>query len=216
MKLDHLNKYILLKYMKKYLIKSIFVGDILVGKTCLLNRFYNNSYNEYSPTTIGIDFMSRTQIINNNEIKLQLWDTGGQERYRAFTKSYFRHIYLFFLVFNLTDIASFYNLEYWVTQINEYSLRGDIKIILIGNYSDKKDNITVSKNQINIFTNRHNLEYYEVSAKTGYNVKYMFNTVFENIVKNINNIQLGEGISEYHEKYVTFKDQRNKNKLKCC
>lgn len=202
--------------MKYYLLKSIFVGDIMVGKTCLLNRFYNNSYNEYSNTTIGIDFMSRTEIINNCEFNLQLWDTGGQERYRAFTNSYFKHVYLFFLVFNLTDIASFYNLDYWINEIKKHSSRDDIKIILIGNYNDKIDNITVSQNQIESFIKKHKLEYYEVSAKTGTNVKEMFDNVLNNIAQNIQNLKLGEGLSEYKKKHVTFQQGGQRYKLNCC
>ncbi|VDO08916.1 unnamed protein product [Brugia timori] len=76
-----------------FLFKIVLIGDMGVGKTCVVQRFKNGTFIERQGTTIGVDFSMKTMIIEGKRVKLQIWDTGGQERFRTITQSYYRLVY---------------------------------------------------------------------------------------------------------------------------
>ncbi|MFX1287114.1 MAG: GTP-binding protein, partial [Promethearchaeota archaeon] len=153
-----------------YLFKSIVVGDGGVGKTALTLRFSKGFFTEDYKMTIGVDFHVKTISIDTSEgpikCKLQLWDTGGQERFSSIRPMYYRGSLGTVLVFDLTNSASFDHLPQWIEEVRA-NIKADIPILLVGNKSDLIDQRAVSAKEISRFTSDFNLYYMETSAKTG-------------------------------------------------
>jgi Ras-related protein Rab-11A len=153
-----------------YLFKSIVVGDGGVGKTALTLRFSKGFFTEDYKMTIGVDFHVKTINIESNEgpirAKLQIWDTGGQERFSSIRPMYYRGSLGALLIFDLTNSASFEHLPGWIEEVRA-NVKTEIPLLLVGNKSDLVDQRAVSLDEINIFTRDFNLFYMETSAKTG-------------------------------------------------
>ncbi|MFX1480741.1 MAG: GTP-binding protein [Promethearchaeota archaeon] len=153
-----------------YLFKSIVVGDGGVGKTALTLRFSKGFFTEDYKMTIGVDFHVKTINIDANEgpirAKLQIWDTGGQERFSSIRPMYYRGSLGALLIFDLTNSSSFDHLPQWIEEVRT-NVKIEIPLLLVGNKSDLMDQRAVSLEEINKFTNAFNLFYMETSAKTG-------------------------------------------------
>ncbi|MFX1388781.1 MAG: GTP-binding protein [Promethearchaeota archaeon] len=153
-----------------YLFKSIVVGDGGVGKTALTLRFSKGFFTEDYKMTIGVDFHVKTISIDSMEgpirAKLQIWDTGGQERFSSIRPMYYRGSLGALLIFDLTNSASFDHLPQWIEEVRA-NVKTEIPLLLVGNKSDLIDRRAVSLEDINSFTNSFNLFYMETSAKTG-------------------------------------------------
>ena len=116
--------------------KIVLVGDSGVGKTNLLSRFTKNEFNLESRATIGVEFAAKTLTADNGEvIKAQIWDTAGQDRYRAIASSYYRGAAGAILVYDITKKRSFDNLEKWLTELQNNGSE-DMTLMLIGNKTD--------------------------------------------------------------------------------
>ena len=153
-----------------YLFKSIVVGDGGVGKTALTLRFSKGFFTEDYKMTIGVDFHVKTISIDTSEgaikCKLQLWDTGGQERFSSIRPMYYRGSLGTILVFDLTNSASFEHLPQWIEEVRA-NIKAEIPVLLVGNKSDLVDQRAVSIKEISKFIKDFNLYYMETSAKTG-------------------------------------------------
>lgn len=153
-----------------YLFKSIVVGDGGVGKTALTLRFSKGFFTEDYKMTIGVDFHVKTIAIDAVEgkirAKLQIWDTGGQERFSSIRPMYYRGSLGALLIFDLTNSGSFEHLPQWIEEIRA-NVKTEIPLLLVGNKSDLIEQRAVSLEEINSFTSNFNLYYMETSAKTG-------------------------------------------------
>lgn len=170
--------------MEEYdnIIKLILTGDSCVGKSCITSVFCDNKYSDCEVTTIGVDFKTKPLIFDNKKIKLQIWDTGGQERFKSITTPYFRNAHGIILVFDLTKYESFQNLNKWLEQIDFFTREGNYKIILVGNKCDDINNLCISKDDINKFVKDNKLEYIEVSAKKNIKIEELFQIIVTNIL----------------------------------
>jgi len=153
-----------------FLFKSIVVGDGGVGKTALTLRFSKGFFTEDYKMTIGVDFHVKTITIDTNEgpirAKLQIWDTGGQERFSSIRPMYYRGSLGALMIFDLTNSASFEHLPQWIEEVRA-NVKSEIPLLLVGNKSDLTNERLVSIEEINNFTRDFNLYYMETSAKTG-------------------------------------------------
>ena len=118
-------------------LKIVIVGDPSVGKTSLMNRIIKDKFDSNYSTTLGVDFSFKNLLVRNSKIKLQIWDTAGQEKYRSLITSYYKHTDGIIMVFDLTDANSFQNiLSSWINHMTTY-LHGDFpKLLIIGNKKD--------------------------------------------------------------------------------
>lgn len=157
----------------KYLFKYIIVGDTAVGKSCLLLQFTDKRFQPVHDLTIGVEFGSRTITIDDNQIKLQIWDTAGQEKFRSITRSYYRGAAGALLVYDITRRETFDHLQSWLEDCTRYSNQ-NIVVMLIGNKSDLENKRSVSKEEGQEFANKHGLNFLETSAKTAANVEAAF------------------------------------------
>jgi Ras-related protein Rab-6A len=160
--------------------KIVVLGDISVGKTSILSRFrYGVFEPEYMPT-LGIDFFSQNLFYEDKTIRLILWDTAGEERFRSLIPSYLKNADCIIIVFDITNKDSFNSLNKWLTDSKNNASEGTIYIIC-GNKSDLKEKRTVNENEIDEYIKKNELIYVECSAKNGEGIKDLFNTVAKNL-----------------------------------
>ena len=126
-----------------YIQKILLIGDSGVGKSSIVLRFTENTYNESYISTIGVDFKVKKLIIDNNVVKIQLWDTAGQERFKTITFSYYRGSHAVIIVFDITSRESFMNIEAWLEEIYNSKAMQELKNIhKKGEYFRNKNCIT--------------------------------------------------------------------------
>lgn len=156
-----------------YLFKYIIIGDTGVGKSCLLLQFADRRFRPDHDLTIGVEFGSRLVNVDSKDIKLQIWDTAGQESFRSITRSYYRGAAGAILVYDVTRRESFTHLTSWLNDASEFG-NPDMSVMLVGNKCDLDSRRTVSTEEGMKFAKDHNLLFLEVSAKTGHNVDSTF------------------------------------------
>ena len=157
-----------------FIFKLIVIGDCGVGKSCLAIKAIKNYFEELYSTTIGFEFLSFNIKVEDQYIKLQIWDTCGQESYRSLINSFYRNASLAILVYSIDCKESFESLENWLNDVKKLA-NPDIKIILIGNKVDLEDKREVPKEKGEQFCKDHKLNLFlETSAKNGFNAKNLF------------------------------------------
>ena len=174
--------------------KILFLGEIGVGKTCIINRYVKNIFINDQTPTIGIDYKSKIVIYNSKKIKLKIFDTSGQERFHTLTKNYYRGADGIIMVFDLKRSETFDELTYWMEEINKNCDKNKIGLILVGNKNDGNlDERKISREQGNKIAELYNFIYIETSAVTNDNIKECFDlmvkTLFEKNVNDCNNIK---------------------------
>lgn len=162
--------------------KIVLLGDVAVGKTAIASRFCKNTFIEHHLNTIGGAYLLQKVVLGNGAIvKLHVWDTSGQERFRAMTNLYYRDAQVAILTYDITQKESFNNLSYWTEQL-DYKVKNENMIIcLAGNKVDMENQRVVSKAEANDFAQSNNMIFYETSAKTGQNINELFNAIANKI-----------------------------------
>ena len=154
--------------------KIIMIGDSGVGKSCLIMKATKNLFENFYSSTVGFEFYTFNILIKDKVIRLQIWDTCGQEMYRSLINGFYRSSSLAILVFSIDNNRSFEGLESWLNEIKEKG-NPNIKIFLIGNKNDLEDIRTVSEEQATKFYKEHGIDLFlEASAKTGFNAQKIF------------------------------------------
>ena len=163
--------------------KLIVVGDQSTGKSCILNRFANEIFEENYQATIGLDFQSKTVNIKGHDIRLVLYDTAGQEKFRSLIPMYIREAQIILLVYDVTNKESFDSIPKWFSEVLDVK-NDEAVFALIGNKIDLIDNRQVTYEEGKKLANEKNIIFEEVSAKDGQNFDELFNNkLFESIYK---------------------------------
>jgi len=158
-----------------YIFKIILIGDQNIGKTSLITRYIKKSFSENYICTIGVDFMMKSITIDEQVVKLQIWDTAGMEKYRQITSSYYKGAQASIICFDMTNRSTFESISKWYSDFSKFSNPlYDKTVILVGNKSDLIKEREVSLEEIQNICNMNNFVYYEASAKTGENVDRIF------------------------------------------
>ena len=150
--------------------KIIFVGDAGVGKTTLISRIMDNPFSDVYEPSIGVDFMSKSIKYRGQNIKLQMWDTAGQEKYKGLIPSYVRNSSIVFVVYDVSTKSSFDNVPKWISFIRSIE---NTTLVLCGNKTDLEKR-EVTKEEGEAFAQKESLAFFETSAKTGDGIKQMF------------------------------------------
>ena len=154
--------------------KIIIVGDSGVGKSCLSIKASRNFFEDFYSPTVGFEFLTFNVKVEDKNIRLQIWDTCGQEVYRSLISSFYRSASLAVIVYAINSEESYNNIEKWLNDIKTQS-NPDVKIFLIGNKADLEDKREITKESGEKFAKEHNLTFFtETSAKTGFNVQNVF------------------------------------------
>jgi len=176
---------------KDYLFKIVLVGDCGVGKTQIRTRYTMNEFNPQSKSTIGVEFAFKTIEIRGDEIKGQIWDTSGEERYRAVTSAYYRGSVGAVIAFDVTKYKTFTNLETWLDQLKQYA-DPNIVICIVGNKIDLP-NREVTTREASEFARDNGCFYMETSALDGTGVNQAFYKVMEKIYTMVKSKQRNGG-----------------------
>lgn len=153
--------------------KIIFLGDQGVGKSSILNRFYQDKFEEDYQATIGLDFHSKNVEINGVNARVLLYDTAGQEKFKSLIPMYIRDANIIIVVYDISVEESFTHTEYWVNETKD--LKKDNAIfVLVGNKKDLEEKRAVPTNKANDYSKEKGFLFYEVSAKTGEGVQELF------------------------------------------
>jgi len=155
------------------------VGDSGTGKTSLLVRFIDNTFNETFVKTVGIDFKSKIFQVEGKSFKLQIWDTAGDEGFRSIASSYYSGVQAIIIVFDLSSKESYNNISNYLQDISRFSDRRALKM-LIGNKRDEIER-QVDYRTATDFAESMDMVYFETSAKTNWNVEKLFHTISSEI-----------------------------------
>ena len=202
-----------------YLFKFIIIGNTGTGKSSLLTQFTDKRFNQIHDLTIGVEFGSKIIKINHNNkdynIKLQIWDTAGQESFKSITRSYYRGAAGVMLVFDLTRRDTFEHLERWMTDIDTFSGK-DSNIILIGNKNDLEHKIKISSEEAKLFADKHNIQYIETSAKE-YNItQKAFRLLAKDVLNKFLLENKNKGIKEGIKLNLTNYHTDDEETTECC
>ena len=197
-----------------YKLKLVVVGDSGVGKTNLIKRFANNTFNSNSKATVGVEFLSKSFKINNTVFKIEIWDTAGQERYKSITAAYYKGAKGALVVYDITSKISFENIDKWMLEIKEKSSK-DLKLMIIGNKCDLKDGRQVSNEEAMRKAKDTGIALMETSALDSTNVKEAFHDLLKEMY-----IELSAKITQIEESLNENKEalqlETNDKKKGCC
>ena len=182
-----------------YLLKFIVIGDSSVGKSNILSKFKDDKFDDKTQPSIGVQFIAKNVILDKATYRLQVWDTAGQENFRAMTKIYYKNSSCAFIVYDITERDSFNHVESWINETEKDSFNHveswineckkvapeSILLILIGNKSDLEESREISYEEGEKLAKKYNMLFFETSAKNGDNIQNIFRKSVEYIDKNI-------------------------------
>ena len=192
--------------------KVLLLGDSTVGKTCFLLRYCDKTFQDAHLSTIGLDYRVKTMTLKNKKnIKLQIWDTAGQDRFRAITKNYYKGANGIILIYDVTNLQTYENVKNWITQIREET-NPNVVIYLAGNKIDvPEEERAVKTEEGKEIADEYKLQFKETSAKDGINV----NEVFQELVEKIDEVNSKLEVSKPEPKNILYSPGKKK-KSSCC
>ena len=194
--------------------KIIVIGDSAVGKSSLTLKGTKDHFKDFYTPTIGFEFLSFNIRIKDKIVKLQIWDTCGQEVYRSLISSFYRNSSLAIIVYAIDDQESFDNLESWLDEIKSQT-HPYLKIFLIGNKVDLEDKRVIDKAVAEELVKEHKIDLFlETSAKTGYNAQKLFVKAAQILVENYKNfadIDPRDSITSKDKSSITLTANDNAN-----
>ena len=207
----------------QYIFKVILIGDSNTGKTSLINRFVNKTFDEKYLCTIGVDFFMKTIEVDEQTIKLQIWDTAGMEKYKSISSSYYRGSHAAFVIFDLANKNTFDSITKWIEAYHKSNNPQFQKnVVLIGNKSDLVDSREITRAEAENFAKMNKMMYWETSAKEGNNVEEVFTYIGQLLFETYKDENALVGNSLFMNKDNTQSDSKFTNILhitdrkKCC
>lgn len=211
-----------------YVVKCILLGDRGIGKSTMLNVLSTGRFDPNIVSTIGIDFAAKTISLpeyNNHKIKLQIWDTAGQEKFKSIVRSYLRDAYIGFLIFDLTDRNSWNNLVQWKEDLENSNNRyeGIPHIVLVGTKSDLRNRV-ISAEEIKKRSEEWGCKFYMITSKqnNSHSMIYRIFTIAvedlhqDIIYKHINGHKLPHGIYKEDNDNVKVGNWIPNEPKRCC
>ena len=202
--------------------KIIVIGDSSVGKSCLTTQAVRNNFEEFYTATVGFEFLTFNMRINNNVLKLQIWDTCGQEVYKSLISNFYRNSSLALILYAINNRDSFQHAETWLNDLKSQA-NPNVKVFLVGNKSDLENERVITKEEGEKFKEEKKLDrFFETSAKTGENARSALleaaKLLYKEYLKAKQNIGSGEAQAEDNNRgdKLTKKQENNKPKIKCC
>jgi len=187
--------------------KTVLLGQSSVGKSSVADRFVNGNFKEFSSSTIGAAFLVKKLEINSQKIRLEVWDTAGQLRYRSLAPLYYRNAHIALIVYDITDSNSYEAAKNWVNEL-EHSCDQPLIIAIVGNKVDLDSERKVLTKGVQDYCNENNFIFMEVSAKTSQNIDLLFETISISALKRIN--------SKFRNLDRVFPEVKNNTTNSCC
>jgi len=203
-----------------YLFRICMVGDAAVGKTSLLIRYCDGTFKSIYSNTIGVDFRIISLKSDDKNIKLNVSDTAGQERFKSVSSKYFRSAHGFFFVYDVSDLNTFKNIKNWLSTTKDYNDKQVVNF-LVGNKCDK-DERQVDYDTALQFAQENNMGFFETSAKDNKNVDEAFGYITQQLVhfyskneKIYNELSTGDMYKAQKGEEIAF-DKKHTKKTGCC
>ena len=196
----------------KLTFKILLLGDSAVGKTSLLTKYLNNSFQEQHIATIGVEYKDKYIIKNDFNIRLQIWDTAGQERFHSISKNLYRGTNGVFFVYDITREETFNNLKNWIREFQD--VEGDIKGVILGNKCDMEEERVIQEKQLISFSEKFQMPYLETSAKDNINVKEGFELMVDELLKGKNQDFIIERFSRKTKNDLSVETHKSHSKKK--
>ena len=202
--------------------KIIIIGDSGVGKSCLALKGIKKIFIEYYTPTIGFEFYTLNIRINDSIIKLQIWDTCGQEAYRSLINSFYRNSALAMIIYAIDDINSYNHIEEWLNEIRT-KVGQETKLYLIGNKLDLEKERLVNTKDAEKFSLDNEFDFFiETSAKTGFNAEKVFIQAAKDLYKKYtlknkiqnNQIQENKGNKDKNNNFIIKEEDNDNDKRK--
>ena len=194
----------------------IVIGNSGVGKSSLSIQAARHTFAENYFATVGVEFFTMNIKLDNKVIKLQIWDTCGQEIYRSLISNFYRNSSLAIIVYSITDASSFESIDTWLKELKSNS-SPDIKVFLIGNKIDLEKQRVISTEQGKNLQGDYNLDLFiESSAKDGKNTEYIFVQAAKLLFNDYNKYKIGNPLIGRTKNNKIKKEDANKEKKKCC
>ena len=203
---------------EKYILKLLTIGDQFVGKSSIINRYIDDKFNENIKPTLAIDYKTKMIQKGENLIKISIYDTAGEEKYRHLIKNYYNGSNGILLVFDITDKNSFDNLNFWLDELEKNCNLNNLYIFLVGNKTDRKKERKVSYDEAKNFADMKKIPYIEISAKTGDNIDKLFNDFIKGTIINIIEQKKKDNSFLKESFKISFldKDEKTIRDKKCC
>jgi len=200
--------------------KLIVIGDSGVGKSCLTNKATKNIFSESYNATVGFEFFTFNIKINDKILKLQIWDTCGQELYRSLITNFYRNSSLAIMVYSIDNKETFENIDIWLKELRLHS-SPDVKVFLIGNKVDLESERAINRADGEKYSNDNKLNLFcETSAKTGFNAQKIFieasKLLYEEYLKYKDNDDKRNDNYNLEWNNKDSHDKNNKKRKKCC
>lgn len=192
-----------------FLFKLLIVGESGVGKTCMLLRFADDKFEETFLSTIGVDFKVKEIDCEGKKIKLQIWDSAGQERFRNITSSYYRNCHGIIIVYDITRHDTFAKVKEWIDEVRKFVPTAPL--LLVGNKADLEDQRQVTTAEAEELAKSQGLVLLETSAKTSLNINDAFAELAKQLMKDAANKPKADA-----PKPVQLKEQKSKKDKGCC
>ncbi len=158
-----------------YLLKFVLIGESGTGKSSIMTRYSNGTFDSGYVSTIGVDFSISMVTVRGKTVKVQVWDTAGQERFANITTSYYRGAHCIVIVYDVTSRSSFQALPAWMARIRDHA--PDVPhIMVVGNKSDLGLGAgrAVRADEGREFAGVHGAHFLETSALSNTNVSAVF------------------------------------------
>ena len=193
--------------------KILLIGDLGVGKSCVILRYVEGDFPGNIMSSIGVDFKTKQIDLDDRLIKLQIWDTAGHEKFRTITTSYYKSAHAIIILYDITQKASFDHIRNWITEIDKFGKQGVLKVI-VGNKLDMENNRKITKEAAENLALKYGIKLWEVSAKDNTNIEEMFLDTIKTLLEKNSKI-ISEGSSMVTNIQLN-KNVKNKKSKKCC
>ena len=198
-------------------VKISLIGGSAVGKTCIIRRYSNDTFVENPPSTTGGSYSEKFVTIDNKDIQLNLWDTAGQEKFRAIGKHFYKDAYIIIMVYDISKKDTFEEIkEIWYPDVKQNGEKYGV-LAVVGNKSDLYEEEEVSENEAKEFAKEIGAFFMLVSAKTGNNVNQLFEALLrqylgKEFTKKVEEMKKNKGDT----KQLKIEKTKDKKKKGCC
>ena len=198
-------------------VKITLFGSSGVGKTCIIKRYTEGSFDENNQSTSGASYSQKLIVVENKQIQLDLWDTAGQEKYRSLGRHFYKDAYIVCLVYDITNSRSFEDLkEKWYNDLKTFGEKNNV-LAVVGSKSDCYEKEDVTEEEAREYANSIGAVFMLTSAKTGANIDLLFDTLIRQYLgpafsKKVHEMKQDKG----EVKKVTKNSVNLKKSKKCC
>ena len=200
----------------KLSLKILLIGDSQVGKTSLLLKYTEHIFPEEHIATIGVEYKDRFIIRDNYNIRLQIWDPAGQERFHSITKNIYRNAHGVLFVYDITNRESFNNIKNWIRDLQ--NVGNDVRAAILGNKLDLESNRVIKHEEIEEICREYNMPFLETSARENINVNEGFDLIVNELFKDKTQEQIVELFSRKNRSDLSISTSKPsvKKKKNCC